>query len=334
MVSPRVNVFALLTGLSLLVYMNNAVPQACATIATVGTGTTVVDGIGGWNWVTTGFLQLSQNSNGFVTGTMAGYVSSTCSGTDEYYNVQGGMNKFGEFSLALTYTGSDSGCAPTINMSGTVGGAGCTTASGSWSNSRGLSGPLGSMTQGCQIPTGEGSQVFQNWAQSTQTIVSGGTTTTATYDVAVFQMQLAPSSSTYNWAGRTIYETFPQAPVDGCWYPGSAIPKAPSPPTRNVPLGSSGTYADQIGPWTGALQYYRQKSRTPCSYTQSQVMVIDCPNPPANPTYTTITQIIEMGPLQLTVTRGNYPAVSEIVGAPAPALTLPAILFNLLFPPH
>jgi hypothetical protein len=83
-----------------------------------------------------------------------------------------------------------------------------------------------------------------------------------------------------------------------------------------------------------AVAYYRQKGRTPCSITIQQVMVIDCPNPPANPTYSTNTIIRTIGPLLLTVTRGNNPSVSEVFGSPAPALTLPAILLNVLFPPH
>lgn len=331
MVLPRVNAIALLTGFILLVSaVKEAVPQACASMATLGTGTIVVNGISGWNWTTTGALQLRQNSNGAISGQMAGYVSSSCSGNDEFYNAAGDINSSGGFALSLTYTGGDSGCAPIINISGTVTGPGCATANGSWSNDRGLSGALTMVELGCQIPTGETNQVFQGWEQQTK---NG-----STYEAAVFNVQAAPVPPTFSWGGRTISETFPQPANDGCWFLGSLVPEIVHIATASVTLGNSGTYQDSIGPQTApisAVTYYRQHGRTPCTITTVQVMVIDCPNPPANPTYATITQVDSIGSLQLEVTRGNYPPVPALTfGSPAPALTLTAWLFNLLFPPH
>ena len=56
--------------------------------------------------------------------------------------------------------------------------------------------------------------------------------------------------------------------------------------------------------------------------------------PARHPSYLTNNIVDAIGPLLLTITRGNNPPVSEAFGTLAPALTLPAFLFNLLFPPH
>jgi hypothetical protein len=71
------------------------------------------------------------------------------------------------------------------------------------------------MSHGCFVPSGETNQVFKQWAE-----VTNGSTVN---EAAVFQLQLSPL--TFNWGGRTVSETFPQPAVDGCWFPGSAVPK-------------------------------------------------------------------------------------------------------------
>jgi len=134
--------------------------------------------------------------------------------------------------------------------------------------------------------------------------------------------------------GRTISETFPTSAIDGCWFPTSAIPKVVTIVSKSVTVGSTARYTDSVGPRIDAVTYYRQHGRAPCSITIQQVLVIDCPNPPANPTYFTNNLTDAIGPVLLAITRGNEPSVTEAFGAPAPALTLPAILLNLLFPPH
>jgi hypothetical protein len=325
MTLKRETIIALITGLNLLIHIDDAVPQACATMQTIddvyhnlGSGATL-----NWSWAgAADSFDLDQDSNGRIAGTLS---PPTCS-LGDYYTTTGIINDSGAFSLSSTYHGNYLGCATTLNMSGKVSGAGCTAANGSWSNSSGLAGSF-NMTHGCYFPTGETNQVFQGFVQRTNT--NNGVT--AVYEAAAFLMQLAPLS--FNWGGRAVSETFPQPPQDGCWFPGSAVPQLVAIASKTVTVDSTGRYNDYIGPKVNDLTYYRQKGRTPCSITTQQVMTVDCPNP-ANQTYSTNTQIDTLGPLLLTVIRGNNPPVSEVFGAPAPALTLHAILFNILFPPH
>jgi hypothetical protein len=335
--SSRTTIVSLFMGISLIVYFDDAVPQVCATLQTYNPDYPVAiqAGSGGqdWNWPNTGSFILNQNSNGIVDGGLQN--AGPC---PDNYNTTGVMNNQGGFSLTSNDEVSPSlGCAQTLNMSGTVNGGaacptenngncGCTVASGTWNNSSGLNGSF-SMSHGCFVPSGETNQVFKQWAE-----VTNGSTVN---EAAVFQLQLSPL--TFNWGGRTVSETFPQPAVDGCWFPGSAVPKLTTIATKSVTVDSNAIYTDSIGPVIGstynAVAYYRNKGRTPCSLTTQQVMVIDCPNPPANPTYATNTQIDTIGPRLLTVSRGNNPPVSEVFGAPAPALTLPAWILNLVFPP-
>jgi hypothetical protein len=320
-IPSHANVIALMAGLSLLIHIDDALPaEACASMATVNTGTNQV-GLSGWEWSTTGHFYLSQSSNGGLTGRMAGYVSSSCSGTDEYYNMNGAFNSSnGNFSLTATYTGSNSGCAPIINMSGTVTGPGCTAASGSWSNDRGLSGPL-AMTQACQVPMGETVPAFQSWS----------TAPPDTFPVAIFYQQLSPAT-TYNWGGRTITETFPTNGVDSCWYPGSLIGKGGinHPPLLQTFSSNQEGYNDKLGLGTSNASYYRQHGRAPCGTTLYQTMVMDCPNPPGNQSFATGTLFLGVGQTTVTDIRNNVPA-TEVWGTPAPALTMIDIIFNLLF---
>jgi hypothetical protein len=321
-VRSRCRIISLFAGLFLIAYMNDAVPQACATMQTDNNAQVMLQsGTLNWVWTGTGTFNLNQNSNGLISGNLG---DPNCNpGSNDFYDTTGSINASGGFSLASTYHGNTAGCASTLSMSGTLRGAGCTMAEGSWSNSGGLGGSF-TMTHGCFVPTGEANQAFEGFQSRTQ---GGGV-----YEVAVFQMQVAPLI--FNWGGRTVSETFPQPAVDGCWFPGSLAPQVITPAASNSPIDSSGIYGDAIGPVADAVQYYREKGRTPCTITTQQVLVIDCPNPPENPTYFTVTQIDAIGPRLLTVTRGNNPSVSEAFGAPAPALTLPAWLFNLLFPPQ
>jgi hypothetical protein len=62
MVSPRVAIIALLTGLSLLIQIDDAVPQACATKQTtsdvinfISTGYSTI----AWDWRSTGAFDLN-----------------------------------------------------------------------------------------------------------------------------------------------------------------------------------------------------------------------------------------------------------------------------------
>jgi hypothetical protein len=324
MLSRRANALALLVGFSLLIHIDDAVPQACATMQTydpdhpVNLQPPASPYTDAWFWAGTGSASLSQNSSGLISGDL---VSSNQCG--DSFITSGAMNNQGGFSLTSTDSNPSFGCTSTLYMSGTVSGAGCTVASGSWHNTSNQSGSF-SMNHGCYFPFGETNQVFQGWAQQT----NGG----YVYEYAGFLVQLSPL--TFNWGGRTVSETFPQPAVDGCWFPTSTIPKVVTITSKSVTVGSTARYTDSIGPRIDAVAYYRQKGRTPCSITVQQVLVIDCPNPPANPTYFTNNLIDAIGPVLLTITRGNNPPVAEAFGTPAPALTLPAILFNLLFPPH
>jgi hypothetical protein len=183
MISPRANAIALLTGLSLLIHIDDAVPQACATMQTTDDGSLLQGGTLNWIWITNGInagaFDLDQYSNGYIVGGMG---NPGCNPTDSY-STTGTMNNNGGFYLTSTYQGNYLGCASTVNMRGTLSGAGCTAANGNWSNSSGLAGSF-TMTHGCYVSTGETNQVFQGWAQQTnQGIV---------YEAAVFQVQVAP----------------------------------------------------------------------------------------------------------------------------------------------
>src|SRR6267154_1249303 len=139
MVSLRTNVVALIAGLILLIRIDDAVPQACATMQTTDDGSLLQSGTLNWAW--TGAIDtfdLDQDSNGNIAGTL---YPIACSPNDYYgYSTTGTMNNSGGFSLSSAYRGSNPGCATTLTMSGTVSGAGCTAANGNWNNSSGLFG--------------------------------------------------------------------------------------------------------------------------------------------------------------------------------------------------
>jgi hypothetical protein len=320
--SLRANAIALFTGLSLFVtYMDHAMAQACASLASNHTGTYTVGAGDIWDWTTTGALYLNQNSSGGITGYMNAYVSSSCP-SGAVYNINGALNN-GQFSFTAAYTGSDSGCAPIISASGTLTGPGCATASGSWTNDRGL-GPLPlAMTQACQYPTGETPSVFTGWHSEAG----------SSYNLTAADYNVTPApTTTYNWGGRTITEEFLQPSDDTCWFKGSPIPKATPIAAGPFKMTGNNGYSDTVGPSQLAVNTYRRLGKTPCGFINYQTMVIDCPNPPGNQSFAAVTQIVDIDDVMVGASRAGVQA-SRNWGTPAPIITLTPLM-NLLLLKH
>jgi hypothetical protein len=319
MVSLRTKVFALFSGVALLCSIDtaNAVAPGCATMDTAnphypGGASTLP-----WDWINTGGWTLSQDSSGRLSGFMVTDLGGTCP-SNEIYNAVGQLNSAGQFTITSSYTGSNSGCAPTLTMSGSVSAPGCNTASGTWQNSRGLSGNF-AMSHECGRPTGEIPSVFQNWYN----VPSDPFYQTA----AVYLTGPAPSS--YNWGGRTVTEEFLQTSDDSCWYSGSPIPKVTGAPNLSITLDSNTGYIDKVGPSQNTVNTYRKLGRTPCGFLNYQTMVIDCANPTGNSAFAANNLLEYMGTTTLLMTRAGVNAF-RIWGIPAPVVIVDTVISSLL----
>lgn len=321
MVSVHIKVIALLGGMALLggIDTANAVAPACATMVTANphAGPGFPSNLP-WDWITTGEWTLAQDSNGRLSGYMSN-TGGTCP-VNEIYSVVGQINSAGQFSLTSTYTGSNSACAPTLTMNGTVSAPGCNTASGTWQNSRGLSGNF-TMSHECGKPTGETPSVFQGWDSNPSNF---------TYQTAaIYGMGPAPSS--YNWGGRTVTEKFLQDADDSCWFSGSPIGKVTRDPNASVTLDSNKGYSDRVGPSQNTVNTYRRLGRTPCGFNNYQTVVIDCANPTGNPAFAANTLLEYMGNTTISITRAGVNA-TRFWGAPAPVIIVDSIIASLLLP--
>jgi hypothetical protein len=325
MVSVRRNALALLAGVAILSGIDtaNAVAPACATMETANPHS----GPGSpsalpWDWIHTGGWVIAQDSTGRLSGYMSTDLGSTCP-ESEVYNATGQLNAAGQFSLTSTYTGSNPGCAPTLTMTGTVSAPGCNTASGSWQNSRGLSGTF-TMTHACAMPAGETPSKFQYW----DNVPSDFTYQTA----AVFSTGPATSSyytGSYNWGGRTVTEEFLQDADDSCWFSGSPIGKVTRDPNRSITLGSNQGYNDKVGPSQSTVNTYRKLGRTPCGFNNYQTMVIDCAYPTGTPAFAATTLLEYMGNTTISITRAGVNA-TRFWGVPAPVTFVDTIISTLL----
>jgi hypothetical protein len=327
MASARIKIFAFLSGVALLSSIDTAraVAPACATMVTANphAGPGFPSQLP-WDWITTGDWNLAQDSIGRLSGTMTTNAGSTCP-ILENYTVVGQINSAGQFSLTSTYTGSNPGCAPTLTMSGTVSAPGCNTASGTWQNSRGLSGSF-TMSHECAQPAGETPSVFQGWDSNpsdftyqTAAIYGTGPATSSYY------------TGSYNWGGRTVTEEFLQDADDSCWYSGSPIGKVTRGPNLSVTLDSNKGYSDTVGPSQNTVNTYRKLGRTPCGFNNYQTMVIDCANPTGNPAFAANTLLEYMGNTTISITRAGVNA-TRFWGVPAPVVIVDTIISTLLLP--
>jgi hypothetical protein len=116
----------------------------------------------------------------------------------------------------------------------------------------------------CQIPTGETS-ASDVWG---------------TGDKATVHMWKQTLTGPGDFTGRTIAEQEGNPPTisDTCYFQGSTV--MPYKVTGlDAPVTSGNHWSpDAVGFMTGAVTYYRNHGRAPCSATASQVMFISCPD--------------------------------------------------------
>jgi len=264
-----------------------------------------------------GTWDMAQNSNGFISGQFNVSSAQQCP-TNETYKLSGTYQGNGKFSVTGTYNGSNPGCATSFVYSGTISGPGCATAAMSWSNSANLAG-TSTWTAQCQHPTGESQITFTGFStQPSQT------------SVASFHQILAPFVVNFiDWGGRTVTETFPaNTSTDTCNFAASAIPPLTPKAAPPLTLASGAGYNDNIGVNDTVVKYYRNVGRTPCSFTDKQVMVIDCPT--SNDPYATNTLVTKLDDLTVTDSRAGVTSPSLKFGPAPPKYTIITWL-NILF---
>lgn len=244
---------------------------ACASMATGGMG----------NWAASIFsFTISQSGSGSVktltgTGTSTSayfrtnFVNPCPAGTQ--YNLNSFSSTYtisgsaaGQVTINAALVGNNSLCYPTFTMAGSLAQPGCDSLNNATINVGQGNAPI-SFTHACYVPSSETPSVLLNWGAGV------GYT-----DVAVFQTSL--QSTSFDWGGRTIAETFPQGGTDSCYFSGSIYtpmqPVAAAPSVLNS--GTPSSYQDQIGMADQAAAYYRATGHSPCGLSATQVMVIAC----------------------------------------------------------
>lgn len=221
-----------------------------------------------------------------ITGSQTGPVGLGCPSVT--YNVSGSLNRTpgsgstnGRTTFSVTGTGpipsSYPGCAiaSSVTFNGEIYNNGCSTGSGTWSNSLGYSGSF-TWSKPCETPASETTN-GNDWAD----ITYGGEPT-----AYAFQAQLnAPTS--YN--GRQVYEASGGTGSDGCWFSGSLYQPFNSVTGGGWPVGSIAYnyYGyDTVGYGSATVSYYRSERAGlglafPCSSTIYQNMMIYCTGQPA-----------------------------------------------------
>lgn len=221
-----------------------------------------------------------------ITGSQSGPIGPGCPNVT-YGSVSGSLTRIpgsgstnGRTTFTVTASGpvpsSYPGCsiASSVTFSGEIYNDGCSTGSGTWSNSLTYSGTF-TWSKPCETPTSETTN-GDNWAD----ITYGGEPTEF-----AFQAQLNASSS-YN--GRQVYEASGGIGSDGCWFPGSMYGTLDSITGGGWPVGSFAYnyYGyDTVGYISAAVSYYRSERPGqglvfPCSSTIHQNMTIYCTGHP------------------------------------------------------
>jgi hypothetical protein len=126
-----------------------------------------------------------------------------------------------------------------------------------------------------------------------------------------FGQSIQPSS--YDWGGRTIYETSPVNGSDTCWFQNNDGVVPFTTVTGGGKTFASGSYyKDVIGPTVGLVLYYRAHQRVPCGSQVQQALWIRCD--PADHSqdwkYLTYTDSVGIGSTDVVATRG--PSRTEI----------------------
>lgn len=141
---------------------------------------------------------------------------------------------------------------------------------------------------------------------------TGETTTSGGWDDAdglptVHMWNVALTPSSISFIGRGVIESSPGGGQDNCWFSGSAN----DPNTEvtgtvwQVVAGNQFDIPDSVGWLPGAVNYYRQQGRAPCTAHFQQVMSIDCPSGSGVTPYATNTIEVGIGVLIVTSSRGG-----------------------------
>ena len=232
--------------------------------------------VGSWNDGTGVTWSLTSDSSYNVSGTAVlapvvpgcpSVTYSTVSGSISQGFRQDGTQGYTSFTWTArnpSPSGSCGGYTPAtyITDSGSIQNNGCDKGSGTWTDSYG--GGSFVMSKPPNVPTSE-----------ITTPVGFSTGIYAT--VGQFRQTLQGPTWPYGYDGRQVSEASNGTPADSCYFPGSIVPPyALSGGVWNVDYYySSNVWADDYVGWpTGAVTYYRQNFRPPCSGSAPQGMYI------------------------------------------------------------
>jgi len=88
-----------------------------------------------------------------------------------------------------------------------------------------------------------------------------------------WRQQLKPTGT--NFSGCQVTEADPGGGTDGCWFSGSAISPQTGITGGTWTVGASNFWGDDFVGWgSGAVTYYRNQGRAPCSFSWPQSMRI------------------------------------------------------------
>jgi hypothetical protein len=279
-----------------------------------------------------GKYTLNQDPDGKIKGQFVSTGPTCPSGETYEVHQTSASTGNGQFVIAATDLGNNPKCNSGFVAEPTISGPGCTTAAVSFTTSSGGSGKETWNYSGCRVPDKETTPQFLNWS-------SAPAITAAVFGQGLIFTE--SSSGWYDFGGRTITETFPQAGVDSCHFLGSSIPdQSVGVAEESGTLTSAGAnpiiYPDTVGPIQSFVTYYRATSRTPCNVTLNQVMVIDCPD--GTKPYQPNKLIAFTGDTTVTDLRGPAasptPSPTLTWGPPPPKDYMTIIINRLFLRPH
>jgi hypothetical protein len=186
-------------------------------------------------------------------------------------------------------------CGTQFDFRGTITGAGCDTFTAVIHAYPDGQNYTKSFAHSCYAPTSE-QPVSVVWGQN------GNDKTFAT-----FRQSIVPT--TYDWGGRTVYETSPVAGSDTCYNEAIdaplGIPKGDKVTGGGVTIASGSSYGDDIGASENLVTYYRSRNRVPCGYQVHQAIWIQCDaGHSADVNYANYTGSFGFGTTDLTAVRG------------------------------
>ncbi len=257
-----------------------------------------------WSWGNLAFDML-QTATGAISTAAVNIAPSggSCTQTVSYV-FTGSYKGDGSFALqgAVSIGSPPAGCASQITIYGTIEQPGCDRADITWTNNVNGAG-VATWTAHAITPT-ESSVATHNWVPPPPQVPQNPVNNAATD--GVFQETITPASGggpAYNFAGRTIHETFPNSTGDTCHFLrsawGSFVPTATDPFVMDVT--NNNQYKDNVGTGAVLINYYRYWQRAPCDFTTTQVMTISTASGPVG--YTQNAMDINIGTSTITSTR-------------------------------